>query len=205
MGVIERGDEQVVLGSRVCVGRSPECVLAITDRRVSGRHAELVWTRAGWQVRDLGSTNGTTLDGKRFDAGKDYALARGSVLAFGDPELQWRLVDASAPDAMATSTSGLRRAAENRLLALPDDDQLEAVIFESEPGVWVAEVDGVPSTVRDQEFLTEAIQSSDNHEDPPGPTLAGCFMFPTRGRRRIWRLLAWRPQLPQLLRLLDAW
>jgi hypothetical protein len=27
----------------------------------------------------------------------------------------------------------------------------------------------------------------------------------TSGRRRIWRLLAWRPQLPVLFRLLDAW
>ena len=25
------------------------------------------------------------------------------------------------------------------------------------------------------------------------------------GRKRIWRLLAWRPQLPVLFRLLDAW
>ena len=25
------------------------------------------------------------------------------------------------------------------------------------------------------------------------------------GRQRIWRLLAWRPQLPVLFRLLDAW
>ena len=35
----------------------------------------------------------------------------------------------------------------------------------------------------------EAIQSSDKHEDPPGTTLAGCFMFPTRWR--FARLRRW--------------
>lgn len=154
MGFIQQGKEQVALGSRVCVGRSAECGLAIPDRRVSGRHAELVWTRKGWQVRDLGSTNGTTLDGVRLEAGKDYSLSSGSVLAFGDPENQWKLIDATPPQALAIATSGLRRAAEDGLLALPDDDHLEAVIFESHPGAWIAEVEGEPRAVKDQDCLS---------------------------------------------------
>jgi len=153
MGMIEQGQEQVALSSRVCVGRSPDCMLSISDRRVSGRHAELVWTRKGWQVRDLGSTNGTTLDGERLEAGKDYSLTPGSVLAFGDPANQWTLVDATSPQALAVSGLGLRRAAEDGLLALPDDENLEAVIFELDPGAWIAEVDGEPRPVKDQEYL----------------------------------------------------
>ncbi len=154
MGIIQRGKDRVAMGSRLCVGRSPDCALSIEDRRVSGRHAEVFWTREGWQVRDLGSTNGTTLDGTRLDPGRDYPLKKGSGLSFGDERNRWELVDADPPQAMATATSGVRRAAEDGLLALPDHDNPEAVVFEDINGVWIAEVDGVPRTVTDQESLT---------------------------------------------------
>lgn len=49
--------------SRVIIGRAPMCDLQINDRRVSRRHAEIRWTSNGYTVRDLGSTNGTLLNG----------------------------------------------------------------------------------------------------------------------------------------------
>ena len=45
------------------IGRSPECTLVLSDDFASGRHARLSQTADGWVVEDLGSTNGTQLNG----------------------------------------------------------------------------------------------------------------------------------------------
>lgn len=51
----------------VLIGRNPECLLVLDDDFASGRHAALVRTADGWAVEDLGSTNGTFVDGIRID------------------------------------------------------------------------------------------------------------------------------------------
>ena len=47
------------------VGRRPDQSLTIPSRTVSGRHAELVVDGEDLRVRDLGSTNGTFVNGVR--------------------------------------------------------------------------------------------------------------------------------------------
>ncbi|HKF33893.1 MAG TPA: FtsK/SpoIIIE domain-containing protein [Jatrophihabitantaceae bacterium] len=69
------------------VGRSPACDLVLTDPDVSRQHAALTVTTAGISVRDLGSTNGTHLDGTAVDA--DGAAVRpGQLLRLGDSLLR---------------------------------------------------------------------------------------------------------------------
>lgn len=53
-------------GESVMVGRSSTCDLRIAAPRASRRHVEIVAQGEGHIVRDLGSTNGTTLDGAPF-------------------------------------------------------------------------------------------------------------------------------------------
>jgi len=48
---------------RVLVGKGPACALRLTDPRVSRRHAALDVTPRGLRLTDLGSTNGTTVNG----------------------------------------------------------------------------------------------------------------------------------------------
>jgi len=48
---------------RVLVGRHPRCDIVVADPSVSRRHAELVFRDGVWVIRDLGSTNGTTVNG----------------------------------------------------------------------------------------------------------------------------------------------
>ncbi len=51
---------------RLTIGRTPECDLVLSDPTVSRHHAEL-WRRSdGWLLVDLGSTNGTRLNGWRL-------------------------------------------------------------------------------------------------------------------------------------------
>ena len=68
--------------NRALVGRSPSADVVLAHDRVSRRHA-LIWRSGGKaQVADLGSSNGTTLDGAPVEPG-GAALRSGSVVAFG--------------------------------------------------------------------------------------------------------------------------
>ncbi len=58
----------VILGtSGAVVGRSHDCDVVIEDENVSRRHAEVRPSGGSWILRDLGSTNGVKLNGRRIE------------------------------------------------------------------------------------------------------------------------------------------
>ncbi len=59
--VLHIGPEGVVLG------RAPGCDVVVTDPSVSRRHAEIRPSGGGWELRDLGSSNGTWIGERRVD------------------------------------------------------------------------------------------------------------------------------------------
>ncbi len=70
----------VPAGRTLVVGRSPACDVPIRDLTVSRHHGELEAAAAGLRVRDLGSTNGTFINGARISEG---VAAPGARVAFG--------------------------------------------------------------------------------------------------------------------------
>jgi hypothetical protein len=52
-------------GGRMVLGRSSGCQLVFADDTVSRRHAELRMVDGRWILRDLGSANGTWVNGRR--------------------------------------------------------------------------------------------------------------------------------------------
>src|SRR3970282_1773487 len=58
--------EQTQLQRRsIVLGRDPSCDLVINDIEVSRRHARLIAQSGGYVIEDLGSTNGTFVEGER--------------------------------------------------------------------------------------------------------------------------------------------
>jgi pSer/pThr/pTyr-binding forkhead associated (FHA) protein len=50
--------------SPVTIGRDPGCECLVDDRTVSNRHAQFSYHHNQWWLVDLGSTNGTVLNGQ---------------------------------------------------------------------------------------------------------------------------------------------
>jgi hypothetical protein len=49
------------------IGRVETCALQLVDEKISRRHARIEYTDGQWQLRDLGSANGSELNGKKID------------------------------------------------------------------------------------------------------------------------------------------
>jgi pSer/pThr/pTyr-binding forkhead associated (FHA) protein len=69
-----------LLRPKLVVGRHPSCDIVLHFASVSARHCELEWSNGCWSVRDLGSRNGTRVDGIRCESER---LAPGSILWIG--------------------------------------------------------------------------------------------------------------------------
>ena len=75
-----------ITSRRVVVGRSRECEVRVEDGTVSRRHFELVQDdSSAWTVVDLGSTNGTEVNGRRVSGRK--RVDDGDRITIGDTEL----------------------------------------------------------------------------------------------------------------------
>ena len=80
------GEVVEVTAERFVVGREADCDLTLVEEKVSRHHASLERLPDGRdQVRDLGSTNGTFVDGRRIS--EPVALRGGEELRFGDATL----------------------------------------------------------------------------------------------------------------------
>ena len=62
------------------IGRSSDCDVRVDDANVSRRHAEVRRIGDGYSLVDLGSTNGTEVNGQRI---QETALMNGDVISVG--------------------------------------------------------------------------------------------------------------------------
>jgi pSer/pThr/pTyr-binding forkhead associated (FHA) protein len=59
----------------IMIGRSADCQLILEDDYVSTRHARVVSAPSGIYIEDLGSTNGSYVNGQRITAPTTITLA----------------------------------------------------------------------------------------------------------------------------------
>lgn len=158
-------------GEVVVVGRSSDADLQVDDKYLSRKHAKLIHRDGGWWIEDLGSRNGTKLNGRFVDeptlltAGDELRLCQSSIVFDADEaavsssatrsdfhEPQTRFLSASeltrlgSPQLTASldSVDELRRQAE-RLHLLND---IHRVLDQS------MELDGVLDLILDRVFDT---------------------------------------------------
>ncbi len=78
----ERKGERVLLkGPRTTLGRRESSTIVLDDRMASGHHAEIVRDLNGYTLRDLGSTNGTLVNG---EPATEVALSHGARVRIGN-------------------------------------------------------------------------------------------------------------------------
>ncbi|HLQ36433.1 MAG TPA: FHA domain-containing protein, partial [Planctomycetota bacterium] len=93
----DRAGEVVTLPTRpLRIGRKPGNDLVIVDEKTSGSHAEVAPDGERFVLRDLGSTNGTFLDGKRVT---EVGLTPGDVFVVGRVKMCFRPEGASVAGA----------------------------------------------------------------------------------------------------------
>lgn len=78
------------------VGRAASSDVVVADEKVSSRHAQLAPDVLGFRVRDLGSTNGTYVNGERLTA--DRLLTGGETIRMGDTTLLYGRVTIGSRD-----------------------------------------------------------------------------------------------------------
>jgi len=79
-----------IVGSQGAVlGRSRDCDIVLDDANVSRHHAELRPSGGSWVVRDLGSTNGVKVNGRRVDGAQ--SLHAGDAIELGSSRVVFEL------------------------------------------------------------------------------------------------------------------
>jgi len=86
--VILPDDRKITLGkTTLSIGRLAECDIAFDDSNVSRRHAEIKALVGGYAINDLGSTNGTKVNGVTITF--ERALRDGDIISVGSHSIRY--------------------------------------------------------------------------------------------------------------------
>jgi len=168
---------------RVLIGRDPQAEVRLPANLafVSARHAEIHRTSAGYQVVDLGSTNGTRVNGQLLAHGQPCQLSEGDVIRLGDDQLgisvgltfhQPAAAPATPPGAtvragsatpLRNDTVTLGRSSDNQVvLAGPTVSRHHARLVRQGGGVWLEDLHSTQGTwVNGQRITRVQLQLGD--------------------------------------------
>jgi len=136
MAILRNTKTSTPIPCRCLVGRSSLADLVLESRRASNEHASIGWYENGWFVRDLGSSNGTLVDGRPLNARERIALRVGNLVQFGSEADIWEVADVSAPAPCAVHLGPQRSVwGQRSLLVLPDETNPQASIY-FHGGAW---------------------------------------------------------------------
>jgi len=85
--VLPSGERVDITETPIVIGRLPECRVSVNDSNISRRHAEVRMTPTAYVVIDLGSTNGTMVNGVKI-AG-EQRLRDGDIISVGSTHLRF--------------------------------------------------------------------------------------------------------------------
>src|SRR5262249_14717690 len=125
----------IPVAARCLVGKSSDAAIRIDDAGISLDHASIQWNGVAWELRDLGSKNGTYLGGLPLEPGVRAKLVRGARIGFARAEPAWIFADDAPPRLIATRVrDGFVREGEG--LGLPNDEEPEVSLLSSARGMF---------------------------------------------------------------------
>ena len=98
--------EVPLLQDGLTIGRQSDCDVVLNLARVSRQHARIERRGDDFWLRDLGSTNGTLLAGRRIE---EHPLQNGDTIRIGDAQLVFK--QAASPDDLTLMDAGEMRGA----------------------------------------------------------------------------------------------
>lgn len=150
----KNSNTHVSMRPHAVLGRHALCDVQVDSPKISGRHASLHWLNDGWEIRDLGSRNGTFVDGRRLDSGGRMAINVGATISLGRQVAEFELVDASPPGAVVVNQqTGVTLHSEGGILALPHDRNPLVTVFMNGEGEWLIERGDEQRIAEDREIL----------------------------------------------------
>lgn len=132
--------QRITVEAEQLIGRSPRCALAIPETYVSAQHASIRWTGERWELKDLGSRNGTFIGEVRVVPGESHPLGAGARLRFGHATQEWIVEDDAPPGVMvvpAEGGEGLLAAGD--MVAIPSSEDPVAAVYRGTNGQWLLE------------------------------------------------------------------
>jgi pSer/pThr/pTyr-binding forkhead associated (FHA) protein len=179
VGGPDAGTKKRFNGVRMVIGRTPGVDLQLSDQSVSRRHIELIHSDEGTLLRDLGSGNGTRLNGEKISA--DTMLKNGDEIRIGKTKLKF--VDELAAFRKAADDLEKQDAASNEAAdeEKPEADEAEAA-SEAEAAV---EGEDTEDEAADKSEGEEEAAGEEEGEQKKGATRAGDRLKPLRTSPRV--------------------
>jgi pSer/pThr/pTyr-binding forkhead associated (FHA) protein len=111
-GVVDVEGRRIPLTkSRTVIGRGSDADITISDAGTSRKHVEILWDGERAMVRDMKSTNGTMLDGRKVT---EAALPPDSTVTIGRTDIVFRVVPQAVPPKPRMSADDATRAFDLR-------------------------------------------------------------------------------------------
>jgi adenylate cyclase len=158
----------------VNIGRGDYNDVVIADPSVSTMHAKLQRREAIWILTDLGSTNGTFVEGERLTG--EMPLSPGTTLKFGDVSALFEPLDESVPAARPGSTRMIPRVEPEAPRARPSAAPSEAAV-PPDPAGAAEPVPAAPPPPRPRPRRPIHVASTPRPKSPSTITVVGLLIL----------------------------
>jgi two-component system cell cycle response regulator len=79
-----QGHRYFISQDQMIIGRDPTADISISDQSISRKHAKIIREGTVVKIEDLGSSNGTVINGKKLDAGQTVSLSKEDMIKLGN-------------------------------------------------------------------------------------------------------------------------
>lgn len=144
MGKVVKNETEICLYRDHIFGRDLRCSSVLKSNAVSRFHARISWNGENWCLRDLGSRNGTYVNGRLLTSEGVYYLALGDIILFGDFEEKFFFTENSPPEScliFAENDGSEAKIPLTHLLPLPSVERPVSTIFAGKMGDFYLETE----------------------------------------------------------------